>query len=165
MPASERELYEKLANLAHPNYQAFKYFSIPVPRKTGLAKAYAYGGWFAPREAGQIAIQLLWAQLVFLERFYMTYSADLEKHGLLWREEAVEEAFGGNANPDYTWEQFLGSWRKALTRLTEDHAKLMPLDIVEAALTLSDYGPDEKQQWREGFERASQEQSEAESGP
>lgn len=153
MPETERKLYEKLSNLAHPNYNAFRYFAVPVPRKGTLGKAYAYGGWFAPKEAGQIAIQFLWAQLVFLEKFYQVYSDDLRVHGLLWRTETIEKAFGDKPVPeDFTWDQYLGGWRAALTRLAEDHAKNMPADVLEASLALSDYTPEEKEQFRKGFE-------------
>lgn len=156
MPENQRKLYQKLSDLAHPNYNAFRYFSVPVPRKGTLAKAYVYGGRFAPKEAGQVAIQFLWAQLVFLESFYETYTEDLRKLGLLWRKETIEKVFDGKPAPEkFTWEQFLAGWRKALTQLTDDHAINMPEDFLEVSLALSDYTPEEKEQWRKGFEAAS----------
>lgn len=155
MPKSQRDLYDKLANLSHPNYEAFRYFSVPVPGSHGLAKAYIYGGWFAPREAGQIAIQYLWAQLVFLNAFYERYSRDLAAAGLLWSDQTVKEVFDGQANPaGYTWQTYLAFWREQLKQLTDQHAASLPDDYVDIALALSDYSPEQKEQWRAGWEQA-----------
>jgi hypothetical protein len=145
MPENERNLYKKLAGLAHPNYEALRYMAAPVPNtKTGVGRAYAYGGWYAPKEAAQVSMQLLWAQLVFLERFYDAYSADLGQYGLLW-------AKGVENHPNLTWKVYLDTWRKVLTDMTVNHASTMPPDIVDIALSMSDYTPDQKEEFRRGF--------------
>lgn len=154
MPSSQRRLYQKLANLAHPNRDALSYLSVPVRRGGKPGIAYVYGGWFAPKEAGQIAIQLLWAQLVFLEKFYGTYSADLEEHGLLWVPAVTTLPESDDRLSDFTWDRFLSIWRDVLTELTKEHGAKSPADIIEIALAMSDYTPEEKEQWRRGFEDA-----------
>jgi hypothetical protein len=148
MPETERRLYRKLSNLSHPNYRPFGYDSAPVPGPGTIGKVSFYGGWFAPKQAGQIAIQFLWAELVFLEHFYATYSDDLRQHGLLWRRETVESA---GQPPDDTWQKYFLVWRDVLTKLTNEHDKKSPEDILDVALAFSTYEPEEKEIFRRAF--------------
>ena len=157
MPEDGRVLYRKLVNLAHPNYAASRYYSVPVPHSKGLGAAYVYGGWFAPKEAGQVAIQLLWAQLVLLEAFYTTYATELERYDLLWSPGVRELAKDGVF--DLTWKDYLGMWRRALTELAKDHDRDTPADVIDIALAMSDYSAEQKELWRKGFEDAMRRQS------
>jgi len=160
MPDTDRNLYRRLSSLAHPNYNAVRYYSAAVPMRGEARQAYFYGGWFGPKEAGQVAIQFLWAQLLFLETFYQTFSTDLQEHDLLWRKETVDEAFGGKMPPsDFDWQRYLGIWRSELAKLAEDHARNTAEDHLNVALALSDYGPEEKEQIRRGFEDAQESQT------
>lgn len=153
MPEHERKLYARLCDLTHPNYEASRYFSVPVPGYGTMGKASFYGSWLAPKHAGQVAIQLLWAQFVFVERFYDSYADDLSEQGLLWR---------GPSQPtseELTWPQYLAVFRDILTSLTNEHEAQTPDDVLKAALALSSYTQDEKEVFRRAFEEISAERA------
>lgn len=125
--AAHRDLYRHLSALAHPNLEALGYYSVPV--WSGSAVALSYGGGFFPKAAGQIATQLLYAELVFLEVFYTVYERDLDQHGLLWL-----PGMGAEERGAMTWAKFLQGWRRALDDLLNKYNSL-----PDDGLALSDY--------------------------
>jgi hypothetical protein len=149
LPETERKLYQKLSRLAHPNYDALPYLSVPVPFSGGIGIAWSYGGWHAPKEAAQVAVQFLWAELLLLQRFYARYSPELQQHGLLWAQQTKGALRG---EPDFSWEKFLSIWYKALTDLTNELATTMPSDAVDVGLDFSDFNEEQKEAWRQQFE-------------
>ena len=151
MPETERELYKRLSDLAHPNYEALWHSSVPVPGPGTMGKASVYGGWYAPKQAGQLAIQFLWAQLVFLEKFWQMYEDDLREQGLLWRKETIELA-GREPLEDFGWLTYLALMRDILTKLTNEHNEKTPEDGLDVAMALSPYTPEEKERWRKAVE-------------
>lgn len=132
---AHKELYDRLAGLSHANLEAAYYHTAPVAGHAYVGLA--YGGWFAPKTAGQIAIQFLFAQLVFLETFYAVYESDLAQHDLLWMPATAKsvEDIGGKA--PIAWADILGTWRKALTDLSADYNR-MPDDTRELSKYLAE---------------------------
>ncbi len=133
--AAQRQLYKKLSGLSHPNIEALRYHTVPFPSQTAMALA--YGGWFMPKSAGQIATQFLFAQLVFLERFYTTFHVDLQAHGLLWRPETLEAFKNTTALDKFGWFEFLSGVRKMTTDLL-GHYNALPNDALSMSLRLDD---------------------------
>ncbi len=153
MPQEQRALYNKLSRLAHPNKRASQYFAIPFPKSDGTAVNYIFGGWYAPKEAGQIAIQFIWAQLVLLESFYRVYAPRLEANGELWVKGLVEgwKSKTGTAF-DYDWQTHLSLVRYMLQGLRRDHETGTIDDKVERMLALSDLPEESKKAFRQEFQ-------------
>jgi hypothetical protein len=76
---SSKELYDRLSGIAHPNLAASLYHVLPITAGTALV----YGGSYQPKAAGQLACQLLWAELTFLDMFYRRNSHRLAKFNVL----------------------------------------------------------------------------------
>ncbi len=133
--AAQRQLYKKLSGLSHPNIEALRYHTVPLPSRKSMALA--YGGWFVPKSAGQIATQYLFAQLVFLQRFYSAYHIDLQAHGLLWRPETLEVLRNSGDVEKFGWFDFLSGLRKMTTDLL-DHYNALPDDALTMSLHLDD---------------------------
>lgn len=153
--AAQKDLYNKLTRLSHPNTAALLYYAVPTVRDGKPGMTFSYGGSFLPKEMGQVAIQFLWAQLVFLEVFYSIYSEDLQQHGLLWRRETEGKAFDGKGPPkDFGWKEYLGGWRETLMKLTKDHSTALPDDWREISLAMSDLPPEAHDEFRRGYEDA-----------
>ncbi|MHB8685233.1 MAG: hypothetical protein ACYC9X_13020, partial [Dehalococcoidia bacterium] len=116
---SSKQLYDRLARSAHPNIVASAYHVTPIDAGTVLA----YGGTFRPKAAGQVACQLLWAELTFLDTFYRHNSARLTEFNLLWRRATYETLTAGGAKPEEAlaagWEPVLAVLRSVLEALTE----------------------------------------------
>lgn len=124
---SSKQLYDRLARSAHPNVVAATYHVTPSQAGTMLA----YGGSFRPKAAGQVACQLLWAELTFLEIFYRHNSSRLSEFNLLWRGETFDYLRGQGAKPAEVlapgWEPILAVFRSMLETLTE-HFNRLPDD-------------------------------------
>ncbi len=136
--AAERDLYARLAKLSHPNLQAAGYYAVPLPKRRAIALA--YGGWFVPKSAGQIATQFMFAQLVFLEAFYTIYHDDLEAQGLLWRPETVEVLEQRAGPGQFGWPELLGCFRSQATELLTFYNSV-PDDALSMSLHLDSPTP------------------------
>ncbi|MDZ4278471.1 MAG: hypothetical protein U1B78_04970 [Dehalococcoidia bacterium] len=122
--AGQRELYERLSRISHPNLDALVFHTFPVAGQQHVGLA--YGGVFAPKAVGQIALQFVFAQLVVLEAFYTIYARDLEEQGLVWKQETVDavRALGGSDQAPIDWPTYLKVWRGALTDLVQHYNSL-----------------------------------------
>ena len=135
--AAERKLYAWLAGMSHPNFQATRYYVVPLPKRQAMALA--YGGWFAPKSAGQIATQFLFAPLVFLEAFYQIYRGDLEAQGLLWRSETLDMLKETPKAQSVGWPQLLAIFRSMATELVQ-HYNSLPDDAISLSLHFDELG-------------------------
>lgn len=142
-----RGLYTNLARLSHPNLEAIRYHTVPLLKRGGIALA--YGGWFAPKSVGQIAVQFLFAQLVFLEGFYANYQEDLDAQGLLWRPETSKVVGKDFDLARLGWSQFLAVWRSMVTELLDSYNSL-PDDAISLALHLDELGAPASEGAKEG---------------
>jgi hypothetical protein len=145
--AAARHLYTKLARLSHPNLEAIRYYTVALPKRRAIALA--YGGWFSPKSVGQIAVQFLSAQLVFLEGFYAIYQDDLEAQGLLWRPETLEVVAKNFNLMRFGWSEFLAIWRAMVTEVVDSYNSL-PDDAISIALHLDELGPPASERPKEG---------------
>ncbi len=132
---AEHALYDKLSNLSHPNVEAMRYHTAPMP--TLQKVALAYGGWFSPKSVGSIMCQFLFAQLVFLEAYYAIYSDDLAAQGLLWRTATLETVGADPRSKGLGWAELLSGWRRMCTDLVE-HFNQMPSDSISMGLRLEE---------------------------
>jgi hypothetical protein len=137
--ATHKDLYVRLTRLSHLNIESAVYYDVEVGGQQ--RSALGYGGWFAPKSAGQIVVQFLFTQLVFLEAFYATFAEDFNEHGLLWREETMEAIaeLGAGESP-ISWDQYLTVWRGTLTDLV-GHYNALPDDGTSISVQLNNLGP------------------------
>lgn len=117
--AARKDLYQRLSDIGHPNRHAVPFYSAYVPERQ--AAAISYGGALRPRATGQIHVQFLFAQLVFLEHFYHVYEQDLAAQNLLWKGNLPRTTGDGM---EITWPVLLGMIRTNLTALAEKYNAL-----------------------------------------
>lgn len=121
-----RELYGRLSDLTHPNFEALEMYSVEMP--DGQGTAHAFGGGYFPKRGGQAILNLVAAELTFLDAFYEAYEAELRDLGLLWRTDVAEAII----NPD----EFSVRWRTLL----ELHRHMLH-EAAKACEALPDVAP------------------------